>query len=437
MPVPRQTWEPRTTVKAAYQSQHFAKLVQTDCTVTTSRPTVNLDNFPILDIQCDAHQVAVHFNSSATALDVLYAWRGTRNLTVMFGYEWRCTGSLTHQTHIRSVRALRLSRHSPAALVLSTAPIAYHHLVTDIEINLQQYPRRHAKRSLTHWATHPHALHVPLDINFANTTGAVTAARVPVYTSPLVSVWCVDCHTRGHAEIDLHVKGTLARLRYYRLRLRGDVKANLDAELAVQHQGPPRVLSTRLATLPMTPVGVPGLFDIGPQVFLDAAVSLAVERKVEVSAGFDVEYPFDVTVESPPAGETGGAPRVTVDRAVKRPAVNLHPVKTTRGVQVQAGVHLVPGLAVGVTLLSAVTFDLEVQLDNELGVQVTAGNYSRCPEKQVGLEVYHQHGVQVSVKATPLFHKSWTPWTTGRLPLSCPFCNMCLPLLSPPGNLTG
>ncbi|KAL7751107.1 hypothetical protein RI367_003309 [Sorochytrium milnesiophthora] len=418
--VPRHSYGARQNIKAAYRVvTQQDKLVETKCVFQTTRPTINLDNFSPYDIQCDSQKVEVQFRNATAAKHAHDAWSATDNFAVIFGHEWGCKDDNATQMHMRAVRKVLLNTEKLDQLVLLTDHLDPESLVAEVDLDMHQFNIHNVsmrKRSAKNYKKV-----FPLNANYNPATGSVIDSNRTIFNTASASMMCHNCHTRGEAELSLHIKGSLFLISYYKVELHGSLKANLDIHFRAHIRQDFMPLEAQLFSVPLTPVTVPGLFNIGPQLYLSIGLSLGVDAQFEATTGFDLDVPLNLTIESL-RGLASAPKRVT---HAPQPTFNVHPFKATKDNQVRAGIHLIPGFDIGVTLLSRVKLGIDLRLDNELGVQVSNGSLAGCDDNNVRLQLYRRHSIQFIFRALKL-SKTWPLWDSARRMLKCSFCDVCM-----------
>ncbi|ORZ30403.1 hypothetical protein BCR44DRAFT_59300, partial [Catenaria anguillulae PL171] len=93
IPVPRNSYQPVTTIKAAYAADIPAAnnplgnqnaVVVADCEFKTKKPTINLANFPqITDIKCSESTVSLTFDTDASAAKAHEEWTKAKTFAIM------------------------------------------------------------------------------------------------------------------------------------------------------------------------------------------------------------------------------------------------------------------------------------------------------------------------------------------------------------------
>ncbi|KAJ3366033.1 hypothetical protein GGF32_007533 [Allomyces javanicus] len=436
VPVPRKSYEPRMQIKAAYVAPvaPHQSLIQkpgvaiADCQFQATKPMLNLDNFEqIKSIRCAGNTVTITFDGDASAATAQAEWTAhaaSTNLAVMIGAEWKCGGKDT--TAFRHVQTVATTHNT---LVLKTDEATSDELVQDYAIEVNQYDdvageQELRKRGLFNWSkgkVWPWSLYV----NYDKATEQPAKRDIALLTTPWAGAHCIDCYVKGEAALKIRVTGSVIVVKTYEIELSGELKANLDLLLSIYQTARTDLYRVPLWTLPLNPVAVPGVFSLGPELRLIAAISYGSDEQLDVATGFDLHLPLKWTM----ASDNGlfGKPKFT---SSFEPAFNYHPVTASQDFSVRVAAHLIPEFGVTIAVLSMTAFSLDFGVDNALGVQVSRGKYAelQCPDGAgIGLLLYRQHDVDFAVRS-PILNKKYTLWSSGRRALPCPnnACNRCI-----------
>ncbi|ORZ39301.1 hypothetical protein BCR44DRAFT_1271272 [Catenaria anguillulae PL171] len=146
VPVTRKTYEPRTTVKAAYVAEvppnatrwQQACVMVADCQFKTKTPTINLDNFAqVKKIACSDEQVTVSFDSDASAAKAAEEWGKAKNLSFIIGREWKCNGG-KDETAMRLVKSVAKGTDAKT-LIFNAKPGSRNDVIDEFDITVNQY----------------------------------------------------------------------------------------------------------------------------------------------------------------------------------------------------------------------------------------------------------------------------------------------------------
>jgi hypothetical protein len=237
---------------------------------------------------------------------------------------------------------------------------------------------------------------------------------------PLGKASCHNCFTHGDASIGFQIKATLFIVREYKVHLYGDFKANMDLALDIYKSKGMVLPPITLWSMPLTPVTVPGIFHFGPQLVLQTGISFDVPEPVAVNYGFDLGFTFDYGIYS----DNGLSSK---PKLIKQgiPTIKEHQLKASKDIKVKVGGHLIPSVAISLSVLSIPAFDMRLQLDSSLGVDVTAGKRIQCPNDNLHVELYHQHDFSFTIKG-PKIDTRLPIYQSGQMPIQCFFCDKCI-----------
>ncbi|ORZ39307.1 hypothetical protein BCR44DRAFT_1458637 [Catenaria anguillulae PL171] len=446
VPVPRHSFEPRTTVQAAFIADlepernpiggNTPAVMVADCQFKTKMPTINLDNFvQVQRIGCSSEQVTVTFDSDASAAKAAEEWGKAKNLSFMIGREWRCNND-------QDAEAMRLvskvSKGTDAkTLVFAAAPVSRNDVIAEFDISIHQHEQRREGIS-TSWDK-GNSKTWDLGINYNKGTQSANIRELSLFANAQVGAKCLDCYSYGEATLSLRVTGTALEVKTYAIDVAGHLKANMDLLLTAYKTARADLVSFDLFSVNLGGVSVPGLFELGPTLRLKAAISYDLGRDLQVQTGFNAQLPFRWSVSS-----TNGLfaqPKVSAEGT---PTFTPRVPQLSNEFQVAIAGHLIPEIALGLSILKISAIDLRLSLDNALGVQLSRGSLASCPAGSMNLLVFHEHELEFGVK-TVGYNKSWDLWKSGRRALPCPnnACNRCIggakeatPLMPQPGSVS-
>ncbi|KAJ3300899.1 hypothetical protein HDV03_001679 [Kappamyces sp. JEL0829] len=261
---------------------------------------------------------------------------------------------------------------------------------------------------------------IPFNINYDPASQTVKKPLVPILDISQIKLDCINCHTKGQTTIELHLKATLMVVTEYTLTIDGDLYSNLDFDMTIKEQDNNFLKRKNLFSLPLSPFSVPGVFNFGPEVLVDAAVSYSVTKDIDLQFGFDAHIPFHVVIDSPKGFLS--APQVSKD---SKPSVNGHPFVHSKDIQVGVGAHLIPALALDLSVFSLQVVGMQVELDSSIGAELNLGSFTKCPEDKFDITLYHQHQFAFEYTVVKAFHNRYNILDSGKLPIADLFthCN--------------
>ncbi|KAJ3362487.1 hypothetical protein HDU91_003389, partial [Kappamyces sp. JEL0680] len=392
------------------------RLLSAEVNINTKQPALNLDNFKdIADIDCSSNQIQVTFHSAEFVDVAVKEWGATPNLALFFPHSRACGGLVKAQAF--SVSSMTAAGNK---LVIASAPMNIDDVIEDYEMNITQTDLAPAvaKRGFIHQNGNI-SKSFQLNLNFDPATQSAVKPSIG-FDTPFIDAHCINCYAHGSATISLNVKATLLIVNHYELKVDGGFWANLDVDLNAPAAHNKYLLKKNLATIPITPIQAPGVFSFGPELVLDAGITYEVTEDVHFSYGFDVALPFTVTATS---NSLLKAPTITKSFT---PAINQHSLVRTKDIQVGVAGHLIPGINLDLKIFQLDLIQMDLALDNSLGVNFNTGKFTVCPEDKFDVTLYHEHDLYFDIRFA-LFKRHIDIYDTGKLPLACFFCKQCKP----------
>jgi hypothetical protein len=411
MPVKRTDYEARTEIKATFENRgnnfNAAALVHAEMTMKTTRPTINLVNFlQIQNVKCSRGRAELVFDSNESAQEAFKVWTATKDLTMMVGQQYECDG---HNVAFLGVSNLKQNKN---VLQFRSKIFKAASIIADYQLDISKYEN---SEQLFDWDVERELAIFPLNANYDPNTKTVTRPEIPLWENEFAQFACVNCHTRGDAKLRVLLTGSSLKVKTYKIQLDGGVTANIELKAGIKSAADRELIMVTLYTLALNPVNVPGIFKFGPELRIKAGASYGSSSELAVSTGFEVHFPFNFQVFS-----NNGITAKPEFAFNGKPAPKPHPVTLSKG-SVHLNAHLIPEVYLGVEIVSA-KLDVTVAMDNVLGAEVSAVN--GCSAAPVQVLLYHQHSVGVNANVIN-DNYNWPLWNTGRLPITCIFCNKC------------
>ncbi|KAI8896509.1 hypothetical protein BC833DRAFT_93803 [Globomyces pollinis-pini] len=413
--VPRSTLQPRTVIKASYQGvpEDSQDVYVAKLNITTQRPTLNLDNFlQINNLDCATNLLTLTFNSTVTATAAYNEWNVHPDLALYFGHEWSCPNGKVH-IHTRSVQGITLKDN---VLAIQTAALPMEQVIDEYVIDLYDVENASQLQKRVEHTFKP----IPLNVNYDGGSQTVVRPEIALFEKPhIVAGYCVNCHTRGDARLKVQFSVGWKGIKSYRLNVFGQLDANMDLKLSLGSKTEQQLFKTRLFALPFGGVNIPGIFKLGPEFDLDAAVNYRSEAPIDFGYGMDLSYPFNFQMESndglfgkPAFSKTGDV------------VLREHLPSRTKDFELDLSAHLIPGFNFAIGVFSRDIVNLGVQLDSALGIIVSGGQFTICPKDNFNVELYHQHEIGLSL---PFESAPRKLYQSGKLRIVCFFCEKCFP----------
>ncbi|KAI9217858.1 hypothetical protein BC828DRAFT_390119 [Blastocladiella britannica] len=445
VPIPRPAgqYEPRPTIHAAWEAQTGpgGAAVVAQCQIEAKGQAVTVANFvAITNVQCTDDTVTLSTDTSESAAAIGKAWQlasagSDDQFHMVIPRHYQCNG--VDEVAMRTATAVKIDA-AAKQLVVTAAKASRADVVDSFDMTLTQYGApppaasiptpaygkkkavqepQHAKRGVFGW-NKDGATSWDLGVNV--NPGRQTLARdIPLLTTSAVTVKCASCSVYGEAQLQVHMTGSALVLKTYNVALAGEIGGTID--LAVQASGglSGPLFDADLFTLPLSPVSIPGVLSLGPELRLRAAASYSVAGSAAVTAGMDWAYPFAWSAES----QKGLFATPTTSVSSKGLQVNAHMPKLTANVDASVTAHLIPSVNLAFAVWKIPAFDLGMQLDNQIGVnadfqgQATVGGGGSVDASgHFDLKAFHQHDLALSLHSVG-FNKEWSLWGSGQLPI--------------------
>lgn len=163
-------------------------------------------------------------------------------------------------------------------------------------------------------------------------------------------------------------------------------------------------------------VEVPGLFVFATQIKVSAGMKYFFENVFAISAGFVVDYPFKVSA-SANGGIFSSKPKFTYSGVP-----TFAPIVPKLGGKGTVTPKIIPEITMQFAFNFA-TLDLNLAFDNELELKVEIGDYTKCPDSKLNLQLHAHNGLDLGVGVLG-FNNVWSLWSRDES-LVCMFCNRC------------
>ncbi|KAJ3317744.1 hypothetical protein HDV06_001262 [Boothiomyces sp. JEL0866] len=404
VPVAREGYHPLSSVQTSFQLEKPDSLIVAGMEITPNFPTVNLANFPNIEIACLEGSIDLLFPDTSSANQALGSWKDTDNLHFMINHEVKCHG--IDGTTAYKVNDLTLN---DSKISFSYSAVEIKDIVKEYKLDIAHLPaaNQDGKRGL-------HSEVVPLGVNYAN--GQVTNPSINIYSNPAGDISCQNCYANGNANIQLSVSGIGIKLNDYKLLLNGNLFANMDLDAKIHAADPNFVKQVNLFTKSLAPITVKRLFNFGPAIALDAGVSYSITEDIDFTFGFEFNYDFAFTAmahQKPTFSQT--------------PVLKEHPLTVSKDIQVSVAAHIIPIVEMNLEVLGHFTFDTALPIDTSLGVELDSGKFSSCPNGDLGVSLFAQtdmsfkaHG-ESSIRLFKPFDETYDIFNTGKVALKT-FC---------------
>ncbi|KAI9164608.1 hypothetical protein H9P43_008467 [Blastocladiella emersonii ATCC 22665] len=422
LPIPRKGYAPRTAVKAVYVADVPARdsvagkpaVMLAKCDLKTKVPTIVLDNFPqITAVECASESVTLTFNSATTAAAASAEWAKAKGdkWAVLVGRQWKCNGK--EEISVREVTAAAAAGETK--VVLSAKAAANEDVIDTFALSVSQHdvpaasgdlaPRDIAKKQVS-W---------DLNVNWDKQARKPVKPFIALLNSTVTELGA-DISVHGRATFSLEATGSITSLKTYRVALAGDLAGNLDLFLRTFKEHKADLFSVEVFVLPLTPFSIPGILSMSPEMRVKAAATYEMAASLKLSAGLEMSYPFEWSVES-----QNGLFAKPVAKAVGKMSLTPHPPTLSGEVSAGISAHIIPSFGVGLRIWKIPVFDLALELDSSVSLSFSANAKAVAPIQasvsgDIDVQVSHEHSLDFHVRSVAA-NKAFHIWGTGKLPL--------------------
>ncbi|CAG8536864.1 4002_t:CDS:1 [Paraglomus brasilianum] len=407
-PVAQRQFKASTSLRGTFSqgpgASHYANVV-----FQTTIPSFNPDETEgIVNINCNASDNTITFvvDDEASRNEV-ESW--PEKVMVLINEKWNCFGKEGTQFYLVGNKTVSEKENS---VKFTTTPCQVlkwsNNFVMDLNWEHQK-KRSLGRRSMSRRFDADKDQEIDLSALFDPATGASSKPNVPLLTvgkgAVSESILCANCFLKGNATVSLHIEGTSIppKVTNATLTINGNLDINIDLKFNTQVAGTLSTPDVQLLEVPLTPLGVPGLFNVGPSIILAASADLHGSATVSLTTGGLISYPnFSASVsllDDPSSSftQTGFDPVITANDA-----------PPTVGLTVSAGIagHLKPQLALSVSVLDGL-LDAKtgLQVVTTLSADATVGADNNCAnvtEINLATSVTGNLGFFVGSKSIPL-----------------------------------
>jgi hypothetical protein len=400
IPVPKSSFIPSFQVFSKHASFNDDKMLITDMKLNTSIPTIRLDNFPkaIKSISCSSQFITLSFYNQATCKQVFDIWKLERNLAFLIGHEHQCNNGMEGTIVVYGMR----TNQDNTVIYANYDTVDRDEVVDNWDAVITEHASRSNFKSLLQKEK---TLNLNFDLErFFKGIGDPT---FNLFGQNLIHF--EHCFSNGSVTYKLELKGHRRTLLSYKFKLSGEFNATADVKLGFLRNQEIRLFRTSVLTIPMTPLSIPGILNIGPEFQIQLAIVGFSDIELTAGFGFDLHIPINYEVASK---DMKSEPQhKTLDKAIFNP----HPLKTN--VQLNATyigglINIRPRFVFGIQVMNRDICALRANFNSQLGIIHRFKKATACVNK-TSVEVFHRHFIGASIKAWPA-DLVWKFWDTGR-----------------------
>jgi hypothetical protein len=429
--------------------------VTAQCQFHTRMPTIHLMQFQgmIQSFQCDGNYIRLTMRTLGDGKRVETVWsnvlRGKKLALLMdFQTAKQClrfmpVGTQANATMARQVLAVHLELHD--RVLLRTVDLHPDQLIESYELEVNQGRpgvRKNATQSAgkeenvqEEWQEKKlDGTHIPLNINH-DMVGGRASRELPLVRTHVADITCDNCWSHGEVLLRMKLRGSIFKLASYDIEFAGRLRLHLQMIVTIHAAHRQVALRKSLLKLGMYLITLPGVFELGPQLALDAGISYDVRAPrtgFEVTAGAFVDIPVHWYIKgeeskpqfSIPPGRNGVPTVVPIaPRVSQRVAEELNASIT---------MSLVPNIGIGIQFLNFFHFNVAIEEESEIGFRFLGRDKVKCgsdPAKPMSVQMVHNHHIAIAGNAVFLT-KRLPLWEAGEKPVQCRVCQVCFPPLS-------
>ncbi|KAJ3327745.1 hypothetical protein HDU91_004326, partial [Kappamyces sp. JEL0680] len=258
------------------------------------------------------------------------------------------------------------------------------------------------------------------DFNYNPTSASVIFSDLGIKT-PLGSVNCHNCYTRGSTGLEFKLRSKWLVVLDYSLKINGEMFTNMDLQIHVPTTKQQYVFYDRLGAIGLSPLHVPKVFNFGPQLVLDTGISYSVTEPVDLAFGYDLSHSFDFEI----SGNFFSKPKIDHHKSHH---FNQHKFNHTKDIQIDVEAHLIPKFSIDLSVFELEVVGMDLALDNSLGLEFNWGKFTQCPTDPFDIVLFEQQDFSFNIHAL-LWHEKVDIWHH-RENVACFFCSPCQSLPS-------
>jgi hypothetical protein len=348
----------------------------------TKIPSLNPDQSGVSSINCNDGKITFGLKD-ASAIDQINNWPD--KVILLISDKWECFGKTETQFFIVSDKVVDAPNKSVS---FTSQESKISDQADEFLINVSWVDEGSKKRNIVRRGSRsrkraPLNLNkkLNLDILFDEKTGKSSKPNIPLIelgqNNTDETLLCANCYMNGEATVNMVVGGKFFpfKLTDATISVKGKIKVNLDFSINGKvgaSLSPPDI---QLFSIPLTPLGISNIFNIGPSIDLGASAKITADITGTLHTGGEINIPnFSANftfIDEPKFTQTGFDPQTK-------------PHDPTVGVTISTGVtgSLKPQLSFGLDVLNGL-FSIQTgfQVKTTLGTSVSIGSENGCNGK--------------------------------------------------------
>ncbi|CAG8461399.1 655_t:CDS:1 [Paraglomus occultum] len=366
----------RGTFSQGSSSSHYANVF-----FQTTIPSFNPDQTEgIIDIKCNADDDTITLVvDDEASRQTIESWPD--KVMVMINDKWNCFGKEGAQFYLVGNKTVNATENS---VKFTTSPCQVLKWSNNfvIDLNWEHKKKRSTpRRSVSRRFDVDKDQEIDLSALFDPNTDASSKPNIPLLTvgsTVSESISCANCFLRGNATVSLHIEGQSLppKITNATLSINGNLDINMDLKFDTTLSGTLSTPDVQLLEVPLTPLGVPNLFNIGPSIILAASANLHGSATVSLTTGGLISYPNFSASASLLDDAASSFTHAGFD-----PVITMNTSPPTVGLTVSAGVagSLKPQLALSVNVMDGLLeAKTGLQVVTTLSTDATVGSENNC-----------------------------------------------------------
>ncbi|CAH1756572.1 5264_t:CDS:1 [Entrophospora sp. SA101] len=276
----------------------------------TTVPSINPDQTDsVKDIKCDTSAKTITLTlADKASLKTIDNWPD--NVILMISHKHECFGKYTTQYYFVGNQTIDEPNLSAKFTTQPCDPKAWS---SEFSFDLQwinggttpqrrnlygkriPFNKKRSDRLINKRIAADKSLKLDLNVLFDETTGKSSKPNFPILSSSqnntAESLVCADCYVNGEATLFMHISGKGLKINEARVGINGNIKLNVDLGLNGQVSVSLNSPDLQIFDIPLSPLGIPNIFNIGPSILLAASAQVSTSVKGTLTTGGELSMP--------------------------------------------------------------------------------------------------------------------------------------------------
>ncbi|CAG8573171.1 23_t:CDS:2 [Funneliformis caledonium] len=408
----RSIYSQKTASKTKTGGHHKAEIY-----FKTKVPSFNPDQSGVVsDIKCGDDKITLSLNDKKS-IEQVDNWPD--KVMLLISHKWECFGKSTTQFYMVRNKTVDAPKKKVSFTTESCDPLEWSdEFLVEISWENGKTNKRNArhrdlnKRGRLNRRQDEDKPKLPIDVSekldlnvlFDEKTGKSSKPNFPLVEAEQdntsESLVCANCFMSGEATISMRIAGKVdpkIEINEASISLNGKIKMNFDLSLNGKLGTVISPPDLQLLNLPLNPISIPNVFNIGPSLILTASAKISADVTGNIYAGSEINLPnFNVKatlLDEPKVEQSGFEP----ETKSHDPSVGV-----TGSTDITSS--LKPQLALNIDVLNgAFGVKTGIQLVTTLGTTISVGKESGCkgktqPHIETTLEAIDEFGLSILVE---------------------------------------